>query len=213
MSVKYKRYWRKTGLKGSAANTFINQLILHKPKNFLEIGVFCGVTARNVCENLNIIHDGKFKYTGIDLFGEDQSIIDEIEPNYIKKQHFNNPLKKLYYNFILKENLNSLESVSKFLRKYKKNITLIKGNSNKILKEYKFQDVDFIFLDGGHSYETVVNDLSNLYSNLKAKNCIILCDDYDLPTAPGVKRAIDEFVHSNLLKLDIIHDRFAKIIT
>ena len=41
-----------------------------KPKNFLEIGVFHGVTARNVCELLHKIHGNDFKYVGLDLFGE-----------------------------------------------------------------------------------------------------------------------------------------------
>ena len=39
----------------------------------------------------------------------------------------------------------------------------------------------------------------------------ILCDDYDLTYAPGVKKAIDEFVASNNYKVEILFNRFAKI--
>ena len=67
------------------------------------------------------------------------------------------------------------------------------------------------FLDGGHAYETVKNDLN--YSKLVLEsNGTILCDDYNLSYAPGVKRAIDEFIQNNEFKLEILFDRFAKIV-
>ena len=41
---------------------------------------------------------------------------------------------------------------------------------------------------------------------------LVLCDDYDLSYAPGVKKAIDEFIENNNFKSSIISDgRFAKI--
>ena len=53
--------------------------------------------------------------------------------------------------------------------------------------------IDYVFLDGGHAYETVKNDL--YYSKpVLDNNGTILCDDYNLSQAPGVKQAIDEFV-------------------
>ena len=42
-------------------------------------------------------------------------------------------------------------------------------------------------------------------------NGTILCDDYDLTYAPGVKKAIDEYVLDNKLNLKILHSRFAEI--
>ena len=69
MKLNYKSYWRKTGLKGKWGNIFLERVSFHKPKNFLEIGVFCGVTARNTCDFLNKINGNNFNYTGIDLFG------------------------------------------------------------------------------------------------------------------------------------------------
>ena len=39
-----------------------------------------------------------------------------------------------------------------------------------------------------------------------------MCDDYDLSYAPGVKKAIDEFILKNKFKCNIIcNNRFAKI--
>ena len=50
--------------------------------------------------------------------------------------------------------------------------------TNKVLKELDLQNIDFTFLDGGHSYQTVINDLTTLYGTMKYKKKVILCDDY-----------------------------------
>ena len=215
MDIKYKTYWRKTGLKGEWGDIFLNLIAKHKPKNFLEIGIFCGVTSRNICNLLDHLNEGKFIYTGIDLFGEEKKTqIDEIEPKFLRNQKFSNPLKNIYYNLILKEDLNSLESVSNFLRKYEQNINLIKGDTNEILKNLDLSNIDCAFIDGGHSYNTVKNDLNILYDSLKSKEKVLICDDYgDLSYIPEVRKAIDDFVKSNNLRLKVIKDRFAEIIT
>ncbi len=213
MTVIYKTYWRKTGLKKNWGELFLNIVNEHKPKVFLEVGVFCGVTARNVCELLKEIHKNEFRYVGIDLFGEKASQ-DEVTPNYLNKQKFSNPLKNLFYNFLLRKNLNSYESVQNFLKNFSKNVTLIKGNSNIILRNLDLKDIDFVFLDGGHSFETVFDDLNSIYKKISSnKSAVILCDDYEDATyITGVKKAVDKFVEMNKLKLILIKKRFAKII-
>ena len=71
--------------------------------------------------------------------------------------------------------------------------------------------IDYVFLDGGHEYNTVKNDLKNCVDVLK-NGGTILCDDYNLSYAPGVKKAIDEFVKENNYKCEILlNSRFAKI--
>ena len=214
MILKYKSYWRKTGLKGKWGDIYLNHLNTFKPKNFLEIGVFCGVTARNTCEYLNKLHGNSFSYIGIDLFGGDKkSLIDEIEPNFLKNQTFSNPLKNLYYNYIKKENLNSIESNQNLLKKFKKNVKLIAGDTNEVLKKTDISDVDYIFLDGGHSYNTVINDLNTIYEVLKGKNKVILCDDYGAESLiQDVKNAVDDFSDKNNIRIKIIENRFAELI-
>ena len=215
MNLNYKSYWRKTGLKGKWGNIFLDRLNLHNPQNVLEIGVFCGVTARNICNFLNKKNGNKFLYIGIDLFGSNQNNKkNEIEPAFLKDQRFSNPLKNLYYNYILKENLNSVKSVYKLLNKYNKNIKLIAGDTNKVLKEIELNNIDFTFLDGGHSYKTVMNDLSILYESMKGKKRVILCDDYGKESyIEEVEKAINDFTSKNNLKLSLIENRFAEIIT
>tara|TARA_B100001029_G_C15039467_1_gene442536 strand:+ start:1031 stop:1678 length:648 start_codon:yes stop_codon:yes gene_type:complete len=215
LEFRFKKYWRKTGLDEEWGNILLNIIKEKKPKHFLEIGVFCGVTSRNICELLNKIHKGDFSYTGVDLFGERiLSKENEVEPEYIKNQKFSNPLKHLYYNILLKENLNSIESIEKFLKKFKKNIHLVKGDTNKVLKKIDLSNIDFAFIDGGHSYKTVFNDLNILFSSMKKKSKTILCDDYiDASYITEVKSAVDDFVKNNHIKMKIIKGKFALITT
>ena len=215
MDFKFRRYWRKTGLKKKWGNLLLDLVASKKPKHFLEIGVFCGVTSRNVCDLLDQIHNGDFSYIGFDLFGEkmDQTL-NEVEPEYVKTQKFSNPLKHFYYNVVLKENLNSIESIEKFLKKFKKNITLVKGDTNITLKQNDLSKVDFAFIDGGHSYKTTYNDLSILYSFMKDKGRTIVCDDYiDASYITEVKKAVDDFVVKNSLKFEVIKKKFVLITT
>ena len=196
-------------------NLLLNIISEKKPKHFLEIGVFCGVTSRNICELLNNIHKGDFSYTGFDLFGEKVNLkLNEIEPEYVKSQKFSNPFKHIYYNILLKENLNSIESIKKFLKKFKKNIDLVKGDTNKTLKEANLSKIDFAFIDGGHSYETTYNDLTMLYSSMKNRSKTIVCDDYiDTSYITDVKKAVDDFVKENNLNLEVIKNKFVLITT
>ena len=205
--MKYKKYFRKTSLKQEGIGEhFLHEIASKKPKNFLEIGVFHGVTARNVCELLHSINGNDFKYVGLDLFGESAENANEVIPN----TKFNNPLKRIYFEYILKQDPYSIDAVAYLLKKFKENIHLIKGDSNQLLKKMDMSKIDYVFLDGGHAYETVKNDLS--YSKpVTDNNGTILCDDYNLSYAPGVKQAIDEFVKENNLKSEIIFERFAKL--
>ena len=207
--MKYKKYYRKTSLKQKGVGEFfLNEVLQKKPIFFLEIGVFHGVTARNICELLHNIHGNSFKYIGLDLFEESDENKNEVIPN---TAFSSNPIKKFYFKYIKRQNPYSLEAVEELLEKFKDNVHLIKGNSNKILKKIDMSKIDYVFLDGGHEYNTVINDLNCCYEVI-SNDGIILCDDYNLQQAPGVKRAIDEFVNEKKLKCSIIcNGRFAKI--
>ena len=207
--MKYKRYFRKTSLKQKGVgNFFLKDVEKKSPKTFLEIGVFHGVTARNICELLYTIHKDDFKYIGLDLFEESDENKSEVIPNSV----FNNPLKNFYFKYIQKQNPYSKEAVQDLLSKFKNNIDLIKGNSNSVLKKIDMSKIDYVFLDGGHAYETVKNDLESCIEVVKS-NGTILCDDYNLGAqAPEVKVAIDEFVKRYNFKCEILwNTRFAKI--
>ena len=206
--MNYKKYFRKTSLKQKGdGNFFLNEIKKKSPKFFLEIGVFHGVTARNICELLSEIHKSDFKYIGLDLFEKSDENKSEIIPN----TNFSNPFKQIYFKYIKRQDPYSVEAVEDLLSKFKSNIHLIKGNSNTVLEKIDMSKIDYVFLDGGHDYQTVKNDLNNC-SEVIDNNGTVLCDDYNLSYAPGVKKAIDEYVESKNYKCEILHkNRFARI--
>ena len=185
----------------------MNEISIKKPKTFLEVGVFHGVTARNVCELLYEINGNDFNYVGLDLFVESFENQNEVIP----KTNFSNPFKRIYVKYIKRQDPYSKEAVEELLSKFKNNVSLIKGNSNILLKKIDMSKIDFVFLDGGHDYSTVINDLNCSIEVIK-NNGTILCDDYDLSQAFGVQKAIDEFVLKNNFQCNLLcNDRFAKI--
>ena len=208
--MKYNYYWRKSGLKKPYGDNFLSLVEEYKPKNVLEIGVFCGVTSRNICELLKTNFGSDFRYYGLDLFGSTKtSSVDEIEPKFLENQKFSNPLKTIYYNFIKKENLNSKISVQNFLKKFSQNIELIEGDTRVTLEKVPLSEIDFVFLDGGHSYDTVLSDLHKLYDNMK-NNSKIVCDDFaGITKIESVEKAIKDFANNNKIKLEEKFKRFA----
>ena len=129
--MKYKKYFRKTSLKQKGdGDFFLEEIKKKKPKYFLEVGVFHGVTARNVCELLFKIHKSDFKYIGLDLFEKNDENKSEIIPN----TKFSNPFKQIYFKFIKRQDPYTIEAVKDLLSNFKNNIHLIKGNSNTVLK-------------------------------------------------------------------------------
>tara|TARA_Y100000741_G_scaffold170203_1_gene128937 strand:+ start:390 stop:1010 length:621 start_codon:yes stop_codon:yes gene_type:complete len=204
--MKYKKFYRKTSLKQKGiGEVFLNEVQKKNPKSFFEIGIFHGVTARNVCDLMHRNHKFDFKYTGIDLF--DQNVRgNEIAPNF----KFNNPLKTFYFKYVKRQNPYSSLAVRDLLKKYRQNVEIITGNTNEELKNLNLKNIEYIFIDGGHDFETVKNDLYFCRKFIK-NGGTILCDDYDLTQAPGVKKAIDEFVSKNECKFSIIEKRFAKL--
>ena len=209
--MKFKYYLRKSSFKKdkNSAELLMNEIIKYRPKNFLEVGVFQGVTSRNVCEILSQLHDNNFSYYGIDIFEDTDEKIESKEATP-KHNIISNPFKHFLFNIILKQNLNSMESVSKLLKRFKNNIHLIKGFSNDALKKINLSQIDFIFLDGGHAYETVKEDLRIILKDIK-KNTVIICDDYD-QEGYGVKKAVDE-LKNQVTDIINLNGRLVKIIT
>ena len=188
---KYKFYFRKSSFKKDIknANLLLDLIIENKPINFLEVGILEGVTSRNICEVLNTINKGNFNFTGIDLFSVDLKINNDKEFTPISNK-ISNPLKWIYQKMILRINPHSKKGVQLLLNKFKNCINILEGYSKDMLNEINLEKIDFVFLDGGHSYETVKEDLHILISNL-SNNSIIVCDDYNIAHY-GVKQAVNE---------------------
>ena len=68
--------------------------------------------------------------------------------------------------------------------------------------------IDMIFLDGGHSYETVSKDLSLILKSIK-KGKRIICDDYNQVNY-GVKKAVDE-LRNHVIEIKELNKRLVMI--
>ena len=206
LNLKYKKYFRKTSLKQkNIGDLFLDIVQKKNPKTFLEIGIFHGVTARNVCELMFKNHGDNFNYIGVDIFDNSNTYDKEIVPS----KTFNNPFKTFYFRYIKKQNPYSVIAVEDLLSKFKKNIKIIQGDTNKILHEINLKNIDFIFIDGGHDYKTVKNDLEQSFKMI-SKNGTILCDDWNLSQALGVREAIKDFSKEKNIDFEIVHERFAQ---
>ena len=84
-------------------------------------------------------------------------------------------------------------------------VTIHRMNSRDFFKTFT-ELVDWVYVDGDHSYKGVMHDLTNALRVLKPGGSI-LGDDYSMvpPKAghkPDVKRAVDDFVQQHNLKFD-----------
>ena len=77
---------------------------------------------------------------------------------------------------------------------------LVQGNTNETLKD---ETADFVFLDGGHSYATILNDFEAV-----RKSPVILLDDYYAGPIDtdgfGCNRIIDGLAHRVLPVKDAV---------
>jgi hypothetical protein len=125
-----------------------------KPATIAEIGTWNGGRAMEMAA-IALKHRSQVKYIGFDLFEEATSETDQRELN-VKKHH-------------------SLDEVTTRLNAFAGmnpgfTFELHRGNTNDVLFDLS---VDFVFLDGGHSIETIENDF-RMVRNSK----VIVLDDY-----------------------------------
>ena len=89
----------------------------------------------------------------------------------------------------------------------------LKKNLIKIIQDEGYNVID----KGAYNYnpEDDYPDFAKLVAESvqsgETNKGIILCDDYDLTYAPGVKKAIDEYILSKNFNLKILCSRFAEI--
>ena len=138
------------------------------PKCIVEVGTWNGGRAM---EMLNLAPQAV--YYGFDLFEDADPKTDAEEFNV--KQHY------------------SVEDVEMRLTGYK--VHLIKGNTRETLKNFKPEiPVDFVWLDGGHSVETVRSDWENLKPHLAPDAWVFFDDYYTGPSIDTSKFGCNEVV-------------------
>jgi len=71
--------------------------------------------------------------------------------------------------------------------------------------------VDFVFIDGDHSYEGVRRDIEAWLPVLKQGTWVGFHDYGNLPNHPGVKEAVDEYFGADRIEVDDDHTAFYRI--
>ena len=148
---------------------------LPKNANVVEIGTFCGRSAATWAKELP---DATIYTIDIDLQW------DAME--YLNEHHYHGDLK--YYKG------SPFETLHWVMGHYPNIISVISNSTNvKMLN-----NIDLIFIDGGHEYDAVKADLQHWYPRL-APNGIICGHDYLIEFFPGLINAVDEFANQNNL--------------
>ena len=95
------------------------------------------------------------------------------------------------------------------LNKFEHKYHIIREFSNTAHVHFTDESIDFIYIDGNHSYDSVYEDLELWYPKL-IKNGIIAGDDYTINPIEtvnncnfGVKKAVDEFAFKHKKNISI----------
>lgn len=163
----------------------------------VEIGVYNGKHALQMIQTASIYHSKQdIHYFGFDLF-------EDLNEDLLKKEFSKKPL--------------SCSIIQRKLEKTGANIRLFKGNTKSSLPRF-INDIgkaDFIFIDGGHSEETINSDWGYV-KELMGENTIVIFDDYYIDKQHEMKGVGCNTVVDNLDKeiydIDILEpmDVFSK---
>ena len=135
-----------------------------KPRTIVEIGVWRGQTARRMIRAA-VKQSRDVRYWGFDLF---EGLSDEILSKDACLTAFvaATPAK-----------LSTLDEIARDLEGLGATVTLVAGDSTKTVPATELPPIEFAFIDGGHTYETVCADWNNIRPKLAA-NALVVFDDY-----------------------------------
>jgi len=153
----------------------INAVREKQPKAILEIGTWNGNRAHEMLS----VTDAK--YYGFDLFEDATRETDKEEMN----------VKPHYTVQMVEDKLTGFD------------VQLHKGNTRETLKNFD-KKVDFVWLDGGHSVETIKSDWENVKRCL-APDAWVFFDDYYTGPIDTKKFGCNEIVQ--WLKHEVLEDR------
>jgi len=164
-----------------------------QPKNIMEIGVWTGERARKMIGISSRFHkSNEVHYHGFDLF------------ETMDSEKFNKEISK---------QPPSLTEVQSKLEKTGADIHLHKGDTTSTLRELegKLPKMDFIFIDGGHSLETIANDWQYA-SMLMDKGSVAIFDDYWTNRTDGGSKVTVDLIDRSKFLVEILPvvDRFEK---
>lgn len=120
-------------------------------------------------------------------------------------------LKKMYSIDIDFDYMNGRHKIDLIKNKFGDKIDFIEGDSNKLLNDDFFNEyfpygIDYVFVDGCHTYNGAIQDMRLCYPRLNDGGLMIV-DDYmsGLPDGcniPAVTNAVDDFSKENSININ-----------
>jgi len=172
-------------------DAYVLELLLEKyrPKTILEIGSFLGFSTRWILE---ISYEWGAAVTAVDpnirhrIFDNPRAFVEGLNSKFypdaleIETAFFGDCNFDVYHDYEYYEPKRDRNHVDELLKK----IGRIDGSGNTWNRKF-----DFIFIDGNHSYESVMNNFTNALALLNDGGCIAF---HDVLTWEGVQRALNE---------------------
>lgn len=173
-----KKTWKDIEGWFNFSDLYSNMVKKYKNHNdvvFVEIGTWVGKSIAYLATEVKN-NNSKIKIYGIDNFiGTINNKLSDIS-----KERFNGD----FYDVFL-QNMEDCD-----LKEY---ITPIRKPSLEAVKEFEDNSIDFLFIDGDHSYNAVIKDINAWYRKVKRGGVMA---GHDLPQR-GVTQALNEFTKAN----------------
>ena len=85
-------------------------------------------------------------------------------------------------------------------------IIFIQGYTKNILPKIALPRINFAFLDGAHTYEDVMFEFNNI-SKRQKKGDIVVFDDYNEKSFPGIVRAVKYISREMKYDIELVHNK------
>ena len=146
-----------------------------RPRRIVEIGTYHGAAAMLMLRRARR-YQSVVEYWGFDLF-------EEATPEVLEQEAASpNPPPPI-------------EVAHQRLEQFGPTIHLAQGDSTVTVPQTQVPPADLIFIDGGHSYETVCSDWENVQRFVHDRTVVIFDDytnQYGVEHGYGIKRLVDE---------------------
>ena len=167
-------------------------LLQSLPKSYqtgLEIGVWQG------WYTTKMLHYTSMKIIAVDPWVATDSYedIDHTSPDF-------NPYE-LGADGLLWQEARYISTLNMLLQFPKDRWEVLRSYSNRVVHFFEDNSLDFVYIDGEHSYEAVSDDIACWWSKIKSGG-IMSGHDYN-ETNPGTKQAVNEFAEKNNLEFKI----------
>jgi len=112
----------------------------------------------------------------------------------------------------IKHGLKNQEAVDKLYENIrakfsKKKVKVHRGLSEHVVSEFSNEYFDWVYIDGRHSYDGVLQDLTLYYPKVKPGG-LIVGDDYNIKMTDRVKRAVKEFTSSKNIEFKTKNNQY-----